>query len=148
MVDTQSETPFRLEQGSWQTYQSALTAVRYAVFVDEQGVPAALELDKHDNACLHVLATDPTGRPIGSGRIMPDGHIGRMAVLQDCRGQGVGRAILSALLDYAQTQGHATVFLHAQLRAVEFYQKAGFTLTGEPFEDAGIVHRRMQRTLP
>ncbi|MGB5718695.1 MAG: GNAT family N-acetyltransferase [Gammaproteobacteria bacterium] len=138
---------FHLTEGSWQEFKQSLTAIRCQVFVVEQQVPEALELDAHDPQCHHVLVTDAKGRPVGAGRIKPDGHIGRMAVLKDCRGQGVGAAMLAALLAYAGEQGHTRVFLHAQIGAVPFYARFGFVESGEPFMDAGILHRYMVKSL-
>ena len=138
---------FHLTEGCWQEHKRLLTDVRCQVFVVEQQVPEALELDEHDPHCHHVLVCDARGRPVGAGRIKADGHIGRMAVLKDCRGQGVGAAMLAALLEYAREQGHTRVFLHAQISAVPFYAKFGFVESGEPFIDAGILHRRMVKSL-
>lgn len=138
---------FHLTEGSWQEHKISLSFVRCQVFVIEQQVPKALELDEHDPHCHHVLVCDAQGRPVGAGRIMPDGHIGRMAVLKDCRRRGVGAAMLAALLEYASQQGHARVFLHAQISAVSFYTRFGFIESGEPFVDAGILHRRMVKRL-
>ena len=140
--------PFHLVEGCWQEYKLSLTAVRCQVFVVEQQVPEALELDAYDPCCHHVLMSDSQGRPVGAGRIKPDGHIGRMAVLKDCRGQGIGTAMLMALLEHARARGHARVFLHAQVSAIPFYAKFGFVENGEPFTDAGISHRRMVMSLP
>ena len=135
--------PFHLVEDCWQEHKQSLTAVRYQVFVVEQQVPEALELDEHDPRCHHVLMSDSKGRPVGTGRIKADGHIGRMAVLKDCRGQGIGSAMLVALLDYARARGYASVFLHAQISAIPFYANFGFVENGEPFIDAGILHQRM-----
>ena len=147
MGSTQSETAFQLTQGAWQINQSALTAVRCAVFVDEQGVLESLELDDHDAGSHHILVCDQDGKPIGAGRIKPDGQIGRMAVLKAWRGQGIGSAILESLLEHARQQGHARVYLHAQESAALFYQQSGFVVRGEMFEAAGIQHRAMEKVL-
>ena len=138
---------FHLTEGSWQELKQPLTDVRCQVFVVEQQVPEALELDEHDPHCHHVLVSDTHGRPVGAGRIKVDGHIGRMAVLKDCRGQGVGAAMLAALLEYASEQGHARVFLHAQIGAVPFYARFGFVESGEPFMEAAILHQPMLMSL-
>lgn len=138
---------FHLTEGSWQEHKQSLTDVRCQVFVVELQIPEALELDEHDPHCHHVLVSELHGRPVGAGRIKADGHIGRMAVLKDCRGQGVGAAMLTALLAYAGEQGYTRVFLHAQINAVPFYTRFGFVASGEPFIDAGILHRRMVKSL-
>jgi predicted GNAT family N-acyltransferase len=138
---------FQLLHTNWQESRIALSAVRRAVFIEEQGVPAALEWDGLDESCYHVLVTAAGNRPVGTGRMKPDGHIGRMAVLKDCRGQGVGSAILTALLDIARQQQCAGVYLHAQVAAMPFYEKHGFTVYSEQFMDAGIPHRSMVKRL-
>jgi len=138
---------FNLIHTSWQESETALNTVRRAVFIEEQRVPAALEWDGLDESCHHVLVTAAGNRPVGTGRIKPDGHIGRMAVLRDCRGQGVGSAILAALLDVARQQQCTGVYLHAQVSAIIFYEKQGFTVDSKEFMDAGIPHRSMVKRL-
>lgn len=147
MDGTQPETAFQLTHCTWQDQHAALTTVRRAVFIVEQGVPELLELDEHDAGSHHVLVCDRQGQPVGAGRIKPDGQIGRMAVLKAWRGQGIGSAILESLLEHARQQGHARVFLHAQQSAVRFYQQSGFVVRGEMFEAAGIQHRAMEKVL-
>ena len=138
---------FQLVQGSWQEYRRELGVVRRAVFIEEQCVPEELEWDEFDESCHHVLVTDPANRPVGTGRIKPDGHIGRMAVLNDCRGQGIGSAILAAMLGYAKQQHYPRVFLHAQITAIPFYEKYGFIVCSTRFMDAGIPHKSMSRAI-
>ena len=138
---------FHLLHTDWQTNAAALGAVRRAVFIEEQRVPKALEWDGLDESCHHVLVTDTLHQPVGTGRMKPDGHIGRMAVLKEYRGQGIGSAILMALLDYAHRQQCDRVYLHAQVAAIPFYEKHGFTVDGEEFMDAGITHRSMVKRL-
>lgn len=128
--------------------QPALRAVREAVFVREQNVPLALELDaERDPQCQHVLAFDESGEPIGTGRLTPDRRIGRMAVLNAWRGRGVGEALLAALLERAQTLGWREVSLHSQASATGFYARHGFLPFGERFVEAGIEHVAMYRLL-
>ncbi len=134
---------FTIRQARWPEDREALRAVRETVFVEEQGVPLALEWDGRDAEALHLLAEDEQGRPIGTGRLLPDGHIGRMAVLAAWRGRGVGTALLRRLMDLGVAQGHRRLVLAAQLTAIPFYQRLGFEPVGEVFEDAGISHRRM-----
>ena len=124
-----------------------LRAVRDAVFVQEQRVPVEIERDALDPACVHVLARDADGRPIGTGRLAPGGKLGRMAVLPDWRGRGVGRAMLLRLLDEARAAGLVEVNLHAQIDAEGFYATDGFLPVGERFEEAGIQHQAMRRLL-
>ena len=112
----------------------------------EQGVPVELEWDEYDATSLHVLA-EADGAPIGTGRLLPDHQIGRMAVLPGWRGRGVGSAILAALIDLAAARGNRVVCLNAQIRAQAFYLRHGFVAEGEEFPDAGILHIRMRRAL-
>jgi len=121
-----------------------LRAVREAVFMREQGVPLELEWDGLDEDCLHVLALDENGYAIGCGRLTPDAHIGRMAVLGVWRGRGVGSALLRALLDEARRRGLHEVALNAQVQALPFYRRFGFVEEGEVFMDAGMPHREMR----
>jgi predicted GNAT family N-acyltransferase len=128
---------------AWPDDAAEIRAVREAVFVHEQGVPAALEWDGADPACTHGLARDAAARPVGTARMKPDGHIGRMAVLAGWRGRGVGSALLGLLLGVARARGLPAVFLDAQVRALAFYARHGFVPSGPVFLEAGIPHRRM-----
>ena len=125
----------------------ALRTVRETVFVQEQRVPLELEWDALDPRCVHVLARDAAGRPIGTGRLTPERKIGRMAVLREWRGRGVGVALLRALLDEAVRHGLPEVHLHAQVSAMGFYARHGFVPYGERFMEAGIEHQSMHRAL-
>jgi predicted GNAT family N-acyltransferase len=127
----------------WHEYAEPLSALRHQVFVIEQGVPVELEIDGEDNAACHVAALIDNDQVIGTGRMLASGKIGRMAVRSDMRCQGVGRAVLDALINEARTQGLAGVSLGAQLSAIAFYQRAGFSCQGDVFIDAGIDHRQM-----
>jgi predicted GNAT family N-acyltransferase len=142
---------FRVRPVNWLANRDKLDAVRRSVFVEEQNVPEALEWDDMDESSYHVLALDGDDTPIGTGRLLLDGHIGRMAVLKAWRGRGVGGAILMALLGLAQKEGHETVILNAQTHALAFYKKHGFKVFGSEFMEAGIPHRAMKisiRPLP
>lgn len=138
---------FRIRAATHAADFDALRSVRDAVFVREQNVPREIELDALDAQCLHVLAEDAHGQPIGTARLTPDRRIGRMAVLPAWRGHHVGSALLHALLRTAHAQGWRAVSLHAQLTALAFYRRHGFVAVGEPFEEAGIAHQSMQLRL-
>lgn len=131
----------------WAHERERLSSVRRAVFIDEQGVPEAMEWDADDAGSLHLLAVDGAGQPIGCARLLPDGHIGRMAVLPAWRGRGVGRALLAAAMSAAQARGHTTLRLSAQTHAAGFYVRAGFVAVGDEYDEAGIPHRAMQKKL-
>ena len=137
----------RVELTDWTTTGSAIRAIRETVFIHEQGVPVELEWDGLDSACAHVLAWNNRGEAIGTARMQQNGTIGRMAVLKDWRGRGVGRALLRTLLDLATRRGLSRVTLSAQIHALGFYERAGFDVVGEPFIDAGIPHRKMVKEL-
>lgn len=132
-----------LRIGNWAEMQADAKPIRMEVFVQEQNVPADLEMDERDAECLHAVAYDAAGRPLGTGRLLPDGHIGRMAVLRSARGTGVGGAILHGLMDMARRRGDGKVVLSAQTHAAEFYLAHGFAMAGEVFEEAGIPHIEM-----
>jgi hypothetical protein len=121
--------------------------IREAVFVAEQGVPIELEWDEMDPVSEHALAFDSAGTALGTGRLLPDGHIGRMAVLAAARGRGVGGAILNALIERAALRGVREVALNAQTHATDFYRRYGFVAAGGVFMEAGIPHVSMTRTL-
>ena len=124
-------------------------AIRRTVFIEEQHVPEEIEIDADDADAFHALALDGE-RPVGCGRMVAhDGYvkIGRMAVLRERRGEGIGRSILGFLMEQARRQGFARAVLHAQLTAEGFYLKNGYLPEGEVFEEAGIMHRRMLRGL-
>jgi len=137
-------TKHTIRLGDWATLGPHATAIRFEVFVDEQKVPAEIELDDMDAVCLHAVAYDDAGNAIGTGRLLPDGHIGRMAVRQPGRGTGVGGAILTLLLEKARERGDAAVVLNAQTVAAPFYARHGFVQQGEQFEEAGIAHVEMR----
>jgi predicted GNAT family N-acyltransferase len=141
-------TDFSIAPADFDRELADLRAVRETVFVVEQQVPPELEADALDPHCRHVLARDREGAPIGTGRLTPQHRIGRMAVLPEWRGRGVGAAMLQSLIDLARELRYPEVELHAQLSAVGFYEKFGFTAEGEEFEEAGIRHRTMRRVIP
>ena len=134
----------RIELGDWSSVRAQAEPVRFAVFVEEQQVPVEIELDEFDLLSVHALAFDAQGRVLGTGRLLPDGHIGRMAVLRQARGAGVGSALLRALMDAACARGNREVLLSAQAHAIAFYERFGFVVEGEEYDDAGIPHRMMR----
>jgi predicted GNAT family N-acyltransferase len=124
--------------------------IRRRVFQDEQGVSADEEFDADDERATHVLAV-AGDTPVGTGRIVffPDyAKIGRMAVLKEGRRRGVGRAVIDELTHVAADRGVTRLVLHAQVQAIPFYAALGFHIVGDEFVEAGIPHRRMERTLP
>jgi predicted GNAT family N-acyltransferase len=140
---------FHLEAADWsrEDQRAALLDLRDVVFIQEQDVPEQRERDGLDVDCWHVLARDDSGRPVGCGRLTSAHKIGRMAVLREWRGQGVGVALLRELIARARAQGWPDVALDAQVGAIGFYEREGFIAYGEEFEDAGLVHRAMRLSL-
>lgn len=130
----------------WETARTEASRIRMAVFVEEQGVPPSIEMDGRDAECVHALAY-VEGRAVGTGRLLPDGHIGRMAVLKERRASGVGGALLACLVEEARRRGMTEVALSAQTHALGFYRKHGFREVGAIFEEAGIAHQEMRRVL-
>ncbi len=136
----------KIELLDWSAAQAEAKRIRFTVFVEEQAVPAEMEMDDNDAQSLHALAY-ADGHAIGTGRLLPDGHIGRMAVLKEWRGQGAGREMLRRLIEAARRRGHREVALSAQVHALEFYRAEGFEPEGAIYEEAGIPHQSMRRKL-
>ena len=121
-------------------------AIRRAVFIEEQNVPEADEMDGTDSACIHLVAYDGE-TPVSTGRIMithDDFIIGRVATIKSHRGQGIATGLMQALINACCTMGGERQVLHAQTHARGFYEKLGFTAFGEEFLDAGIPHIAME----
>lgn len=135
-----------IELMAWAHARAEASRIRFAVFVDEQGVPAELEMDEHDAESLHALAIED-GKAVGTARLLRDGHIGRMAVLKSRRGRGVGGRLLEALLQAARMRGDDRVMLSAQVHALPFYRAYGFREEGPVYEEAGIPHQAMARSV-
>ncbi|HTY02488.1 MAG TPA: GNAT family N-acetyltransferase [Rhodocyclaceae bacterium] len=134
---------YDVEDGDWTRLGSLVGPVRESVFVREQGVPADMEYDDWDLHSLHAMARGPGGEPIGTGRLLPDGHIGRVAVLPAWRGKGVGEALMTRLMNEAMRRGNRSVVLNSQASAIDFYRKLGFEPQGPGFMEAGIPHQEM-----
>jgi predicted GNAT family N-acyltransferase len=137
----------RVELMNWEQAQPVAGPLRFAIFVGEQNVPSGIELDNQDANCRHAVAYDVDDKAIGTGRLLPDGHIGRMAVVKEWRRRGIGAEIMAALMAEARKQGHAQVVISAQLQAAEFYRELGFVAEGKVYPEAGILHQKMVRKL-
>jgi predicted GNAT family N-acyltransferase len=144
---TMAELEFRVGVIDYATGIDDLRAVRETVFVQEQQVPLALEWDELDPLCVHVIARDDAGTPIGTGRLTPEHKVGRMAVLPAWRGKGVGDGLLLALIAEAERRRWPALHLHAQVSAIGFYVRHGFVPVGDRFMEAGIEHQEMHRQL-
>jgi predicted GNAT family N-acyltransferase len=138
------ETALRV--GDWNALGGDASSVRLAVFVGEQRFPADEEFDAHDGAALHAVAYDGD-RPVATGRLLPDGRIGRMAVLAPYRGSGMGGRLLERLLACAAGRGERVVTLSSQVHAIGFYRRHGFVAEGPEYDEGGVAHRTMRRRL-
>jgi predicted GNAT family N-acyltransferase len=125
-------------------------AVRRAVFIEEQDVPEHRELDGRDDEAIHVVAYDD-GEAVGTARLRASddvtAKVERVAVLASRRGEGIGVALMDAIEAVAVEEGFEAVVLHAQVPVVPFYERLGYEITSEEFEDAGIPHREMRNDL-
>jgi predicted GNAT family N-acyltransferase len=128
---------------AWDEARAHASPIRFTVFCEEQGVPREIELDEQDSASVHAVVFEGT-TPIATGRLLPDGHIGRMAVLKAWRGRGIGGLMLTKLLERAKERGHSEVALSAQNHAVPFYRAHGFVEEGNEYLEAGIRHQAMR----
>jgi predicted GNAT family N-acyltransferase len=128
----------------WKTDHAALRRIREAVFIAEQAVPAELEWDADDATAVHFLALEGE-YPMGTARLLPDGHIGRVAVLKDWRGLKVGDKLIHAVIAEAENRGLKQQMLSAQVHASSFYERFGFAVVSDEFLDAGIPHVDMVR---
>ena len=135
-----------VELTGFSPHQMAILSIRFDVFVKEQGVDPSLEIDGQDPDCLHAIAYID-GKAVGTGRLLPCGHIGRMAVLPDYRSRGTGSAILRALMKAARDRGDTLIVIASQVHAAAFYKRFGFQSHGAPFIEAGIEHIHMQLQL-
>lgn len=135
-----------ISTGDWETLGPAASEIRRVVFIDEQNVPQEEEWDGLDPECQHFLAL-LDGQPVGTARLLPGAHIGRVAVLKDARGTGIGALLMQAAIEAARHAGHSHVALSSQVHALAFYQRLGFVAHDDEFLDAGIPHREMTLSL-
>ena len=131
-----------ISQALWSEDSEALVKLRTEVFVDEQQVPSEIEVDGKDVDCQHVKAV-LQGKFVGTGRLLPSGFIGRMCVLRQFRGQGIGTIMLHKLIELAGQEKYSQVQLNSQTNAIAFYRNNGFVIDSDEFLEAGIRHRRM-----
>lgn len=136
-----------INAGDWRTIQHLAKPIRLTVFVEEQGVPANIEMDPLDSECQHFIVLNEQAKAIATARLSKAGKLGRMAVLKAYRKKGAGRLLLEAASAYATKQGLHKLVCHAQAEAVGFYKKQGFVATGKPFQEAGIEHLKMAKLL-
>ena len=141
-----TEQTIQCRVADWSVDKGALKSIRYQVFVDEQKVPVELEWDEYDDTATHFIVT-LSGEAIACARLKDDGQIGRMAVLTEYRNQGIGQQLLRFVIRTAAEKNIDNVYLHAQVSAIPFYEKHGFTPVGEIFYEANIPHREMLKKI-
>jgi predicted GNAT family N-acyltransferase len=134
-----------LTLATWAHDRAAIASVRRRVFIEEQGVSEEEEWDASDSDCVHVLAFTAKRDVVGTARLDDTGKIGRVAVIREWRGKGVGARLVEALIEHARQKGFERVHLNAQVTALDFYRRLGFDPDGPVFDEAGIPHRRMER---
>ena len=139
---------FRIELLEWEQARTTAGPIRYAIFFGEPDAPTGIELDEQDKDCVHAIAYSlADAKAVGTGRLMADGHIGRMAVLKDWRRVGVGAALLDALTEEARKRGCKEVTVSVPLQAADFYRGNGFVADGKVFEEAGSLYEKMRKVL-
>ena len=139
-----SDPAYTFRIAEWPADEAAIRYVRECVFIEEQQIPAELEWDELDSQCIHVLAVVENRDAVGTARLEPTGKIGRVAVLKPLRRKGIGTVMVQQLVAEARHAGYAEVYLHAQVDALHFYKKLGFSPEGAQFDEAGIPHRNMR----
>jgi len=140
-------TDIIIYSANWIEDGDFIKSIRFEVFVREQNVPVELEIDGLDDECFHALAKSPSGKAIGTARMLKNGHIGRIAVLKNFRKRGIGKNLLEFFIQKATSLGLVEVELNAQVHALDFYEKLGFEKEGDIFLDANIPHVHMIRTI-
>jgi predicted GNAT family N-acyltransferase len=135
-----------IELMTWDEARPHASPIRFTVFVEEQGVPRDIELDEQDAVSVHAVVFEKD-KAVATGRLLPDGHIGRMAVLKDWRNRGIGGLMLQKLVERAKSRGDREVVLSAQVHAAAFYRAHGFVEEGSEYLEAGIRHQAMKRRL-
>lgn len=154
MTDNNTNVYFSVQITDWETHQTPLKKIRETVFIKEQKVPVELEWDDMDETAYHVFAEvhfndqshNDKKLAIGTARIIinnKQAHIGRMAVLPEWRGQGVGSKILKICINKCKKMQLEKIILNAQVYITKFYTNAGFDISSEEFSDAGIPHQQM-----
>lgn len=138
--------PMRVELLTWEQAEAVAAPIRFAIFLQEKQ-PAGIEVDEHDKHCMHAVAYDDGGTAIGTARLLPDGQIGRMAVVKGWRRRGVGGELLEALIAEARKRGLSEVRLSAPLQALEFYRSQGFVPDGRIQQVDGLLQQAMRKPL-
>ncbi len=134
---------FSIQLVSFTRRENDIRLVRNTVFTEEQKISSSIDFDGRCPDCNHVLAWNEMKQPVGTGRMQKDGHIGRLAVIAEWRGNGIGAAMVNEFVSFAQNKGLKQAYLNSQEQALGFYEKCGFSSQGEIFYEAGIPHIKM-----
>jgi len=144
-MDKPDNSTCRVRAASWEQDATAIKEIRTKVFIQEQNVPEEIESDDYDPVSWYVLALAPDDAAVACARLQPNGKVTRIAVLAPWRRKGVARQMLSLILEIARENELESLYLHAQLSAIELYKEFGFTASGKQFTEAGIEHIKMIR---
>lgn len=136
----------RVEIMDWTDAQKAASPLRFAAFFEPDARPG-VEVDDKDPQSIHALAYEAAGKAVGTGRLLPDGQIGQLAVAKEWRRRGVGAALVEALLGEAVKRNYADVTITAPLQAAEFYRARGFAAEGKVFKEGSILQQKMRKAL-
>lgn len=136
----------RVEIMGWDAAQKRASPLRFAAFFEPDARPG-VEVDAMDPQSVHAVAYDQAGKAVGTGRLLPDGQIGQLAVAKEWRRLGVGAALIEALVGEALKRGYADVTITAPLQAAEFYRAQGFAADGKVFKEGSILQQRMRKAL-
>lgn len=137
---------YRIKQGCWEQLQQDAKLIRTQVFICEQGITEADEWDDQDVISQHFVIYDQD-QPIATARLLENNSVGRVAVLKAYRGQGLGQMIMLEIISYAQKQRRSVLTLSSQVHAISFYEKLGFTVQGDSYDECGIPHIEMTMSL-
>lgn len=137
---------YRIKQGHWDQLQQDAKLIRTQVFICEQGITEADEWDDQDLISQHFVIYDQD-QPIATARLLENNSVGRVAVLKAYRGQGLGQMIMLEIISYAQKQRRSVLTLSSQVHAISFYEKLGFIVQGNSYDECGIPHIEMTMSL-
>ncbi|WP_336943411.1 GNAT family N-acetyltransferase [Acinetobacter modestus] len=137
---------YRIKQGHWDQLQQDAKLIRTQVFICEQCITEADEWDDQDVISQHFVIYDQD-QPIATARLLENNSVGRVAVLKAYRGQGLGQMIMLEIIGYAQKQRRSVLTLSSQVHAISFYEKLGFTVQGNSYDECGIPHIEMTMSL-
>lgn len=134
---------YRVQSGHWDKLEQDAKFIRKQVFIIEQNIPEEEEWDDQDMISDHFVVYDQD-QPIATARLLQNNSVGRVAVLKAYRGQGIGRMIMLEIIRQAHQQDRKFLHLSSQVHAISFYEKLGFSIQGDAYDECGIPHIKMQ----